>query len=325
MTGKRGIWPVNVRRIWTGTAALLLLLTAAACAPRPAQLEVLTIGTADSGGTMYPVGRAIAGAMASETRKLNVGASTGSEKNIADLSSGEIDLGLVTADAAYDAVQAGTAEGLRAIGAVYVSVSTWLAPADSGLLYVHDMTTERLGVGPENSVTEQTAQVSLEVLKTDGVSPTLENCSLEQGWRELAEGKLDAVHGFVGTPAEGLVNLSQQLPCNVLRYTQEELEQILGANKVYCAAVIPAESYVGQVEEVPTFGSKCLLCVDASMDEELVYALTQALWQARDTLKEEHPALAVLQEEGFLWEGLPVALHEGAERFYQENCPGFEK
>ena len=46
------------------------------------------------------------------------------------------------------------------------------------------------------------------------------------------------------------MNLSQQLPCNVLRYTQEELEQILGANKVYCAAVIPAESYVGQVEEV---------------------------------------------------------------------------
>ena len=228
MTGKRGIWPVNVRRIWTGTAALLLLLTAAACAPRPAQLEVLTIGTADSGGTMYPVGRAIAGAMASETRKLNIGASTGSEKNIADLSSGEIDLGLVTADAAYDAMQAGTAEGLRAIGAVYVSVSTWLAPADSGLMYVHDMTTERLGVGPENSVTEQTAQVSLEVLETDGVSPSLENCSLEQGWRELAEGKLDAVHGFVGTPAEGLVNLSQQLPCNVLRYTQEELEQILG-------------------------------------------------------------------------------------------------
>ena len=185
-----------------------LLLTAAACAPRPAQLEVLTIGTADSGGTMYPVGRAIAGAMASETRKLNVGASTGSEKNIADLSSGEIDLGLVTADAAYDALQAGTAEGLRAIGAVYVSVSTWLAPADSGLLYVHDITAERLGVGPENSVTEQTAQVSLEVLKTDGVSPTLENCSLEQGWLELAEGKLDAVHGFVGTPAEGLVNLN---------------------------------------------------------------------------------------------------------------------
>ena len=143
-----------------------------------------------------------------------------------------------------------------------------------------------------------------------GVRPSLENCSLEQGWRELAEGKLDAVHGFVGTPAEGLVNLSQQLPCNVLRYTQEELEQILGANKVYCAAVIPAESYAGQVEEVPT---------------ALAYTVPRARGQARDTLKEEHPALAVLQEEGFLWEGLPVALHEGAERFYQENCPGFEK
>ena len=316
---------MNVRRIWTGAAALLLLLTAAACAPRPAPLEVLTIGTADSGGTMYPVGRAIAGAMASETRKLNVGASTGSEQNIADLSSGEIDLGLVTADAAYDAVQAGMADGLRAIGAVYVSVSTWLAPADSGLLYVHDITTERLGIGPENSVTERMARISLDMLETDGDGPVLENCSLEQGWRELAEGKLDAVHGFVGTPAEGLVNLSRQLPCNVLRYTREELEQILAANEVYCAAAIPAESYAGQVEEVPTFGSKCLLCVDASMDEEQVYALTQALWQARDTLKEGHPAMAVMEEENFLWEGLPIALHAGAERFYQENCSGFEK
>ena len=316
---------MKVRGMKIGAAALVLLLTITACAPRPAPLEVLTIGTADSGGTMYPVGRAIAGIMSSETRKMNVGASTGSDKNIADLCSGEIDLGLVTADAAQNAVLAGTADGLRAIGAVYVSVSTWLAPADSGLLYVHDMTEERLGVGPEGSVTEQTAKVSLEVLEDGGTGLALENCSLEQGWLELAEGKLDAVHGFVGTPAEGLVNLARQLPCNVLRYTQEELEQLLAANEIYCAAVIPAESYAGQTEEVPTFGSKCLLCVDASMDEEQVYALTRALWQGRDALRKEHPAMAVMTEDSFLWEGLPIALHEGAERFYRENCPGFEK
>ena len=90
------------------------------------------VSTADSGGTMYPVGRAIAGAMASETRKLNVGASTGSEKNIADLSSGEIDLGLVTADAAYDALQAGTAEGLRAIGPYGMRICSILQKTGAG-------------------------------------------------------------------------------------------------------------------------------------------------------------------------------------------------
>lgn len=41
-------------------------------------LKILTIGTADSGGTMYPVGKAISGVVedADSTLKLNISAST---------------------------------------------------------------------------------------------------------------------------------------------------------------------------------------------------------------------------------------------------------
>ena len=60
-------------------------------------LKILTIGTADSGGTMYPVGKAISGVVedADSTLKLNISASTGSagmsvpsnrEASISDLS-----------------------------------------------------------------------------------------------------------------------------------------------------------------------------------------------------------------------------------------------
>ena len=316
---------VKLRSICVSLLLAALLLSGTGCAagnsPKT-ELTVLTIGTADSGGTMYPVGLALAGALGSENRKINIGASTGSEMNIRNILSGEIDLGLVTADAALAAVNSDDieADGLRAIGAVYVSVSTWLAPERSGLTYVHELQGMRVGVGPEGSVTEESAQISLSTLGLADSGLTMENCSLENGARWLEEGEIDALHAFVGNPSAGLVNMAREFPCTLLRYTQEELEQIIGDGQLYSAAVIPAMSYNGQQEDVQTFGTTCILCVNADMDEEEVYALTQALWESRESLGESHRALKAMRGERFLWEGLPIPLHDGAAAFYQETC-----
>ena len=69
-------------------------------------LRVLTIGTADSGGTMYPVGKAIAQAIsqADASITVNLSASEGSVSNALALQNGEIDLGLVSGDVAYAAL-----------------------------------------------------------------------------------------------------------------------------------------------------------------------------------------------------------------------------
>ena len=69
-------------------------------------IKILTIGTADSGGTMYPVGKAISGVVedADSTLKLNISASTGSAGNVRSLEQGSIDLGLVSGDVAFAAV-----------------------------------------------------------------------------------------------------------------------------------------------------------------------------------------------------------------------------
>ena len=94
-------------------------------------LKILTIGTADSGGTMYPVGKAISGVVedSDSTLKLNVSASTGSAGNVRSLEQGSIDLGLVSGDVAFAAVN-GSGEfkdapfkGLKviAVGAQYDS------------------------------------------------------------------------------------------------------------------------------------------------------------------------------------------------------------
>ena len=80
-----------------------LCLACGGCASQPEDISpldadgliVLTIGTADTGGTMTPVGTAIAQVLSTDQLKFNISTSTGSFMNIQNLSSGEIDLGLV--------------------------------------------------------------------------------------------------------------------------------------------------------------------------------------------------------------------------------------
>lgn len=311
------------RRLTAFLAAACLCL-AAGCAPQHAPsdegLTVLTIGTADSGGTMYPVGSAIAQALSSDGVKINVGASSGSAMNIQNLATGEVDLALVSGDTAYAAYHdpEGSGGNLRAVAAVFISQSNWIAPVSTGAVYVHDLMGMRIGVGPESSSTELSAQAAIQALGLDQDGTTVQNCGLGSGGELVLEGALDALHGFSGTPINALSTLAQSVPCRILRYTQEELDAILSGNDFYIPAVLPAWTYPGQYTDIDTFGVQCLLCVSASMDEELVYQLTAALWDAREELSQAHHAMSVMMEDGFLCEGLLIPLHDGAQRFYQE-------
>ena len=158
-----------------------------------------------------------------------------------------------------------TMENLRAIGALYVSLSNWIAPDSLGIEYVHELLGKRVAVGPEDSTSELSARVALSAVGLTADNTTLENQGLGSGGVALLNGDLDALQGFAGIPVKGLSDLAGQTPCRVLRFTEEELDAILGKNKQYVRGVIPAGTYAGQTEDVETFGVKCLLCVDADM------------------------------------------------------------
>lgn len=296
--------------------------------PSAGAITVLTIGTADSGGSMYPAGEAIAEAIETTSHHIhvNICASNGSYTNIQMLSDGQIDLGLVSGDAAYAAFH-GTHEfstdpqtGLRTIGAVYSSISNWMALNSSSLFYVHDLKGKRVSVGPEASNTDLSARIVFDLFDI-----TRENTEIETrggigyGADEVLKGTLDAVHGFAGTPIEGLYNLSVQTPSRLLKYTASELNQILSENNFYYPTRIPAGTYEGQAEDIDSFGVKCLICVDDSLDEELVYELTSILYSRREPLGKKQVLLKPMSEDGFMYSELPIPLHPGAERFYQEQ------
>lgn len=291
-------------------------------------ITVLTIGTADSGGSMYPAGSVLADVIRESAPdvRVNISASTGSYQNIAQLGEGQIDIGFVSGDAAYAAYN-GTygysddpQEGLRAVAALYSSVSNWMVLESSPFYYVHDLLGERIAIGPETSSTDLSAEIVLERLGiTRENTEILTQGGIGFGAGQVKRGETDAVHGFAGIPVSGLSELADQTPVRLLKYTDGELSGLLAANSFYHKSVIPAGTYAGQTEAVDSFGVKCLICVDESMDEEMVWRITSILYQNRQRMADEQGIVAPILENGFMYEDLPIPLHEGARRFYEEE------
>lgn len=95
------------------------------------------------------------------------------------------------------------------------------------------------------------------------------------------DGILDAAFGFAGLPIGGQLNLAATKDIVVLDYTQEEIDKILSGNAAYIQTTIPAGTYGDfQDYETQTFDVKCLVIVNADMDENLIYDMCKAMNEA---------------------------------------------
>ena len=93
----------------------------------------------------------------------------------------------------------------------------------------------------------------------------------------------------------------------------------------YDYVTVPANTWNGQTEEIKTVGSQQCILVSTSMDEEVAYAITKALCENKDALKEASAALDYFNPEVAGSKALTGCdLHPGAARYYQEMGYAFE-
>lgn len=302
---------------------LIFLCLFSACDVRKkgeAKATWLTVGTADAGGSMYANGSELAAAITErdEGLRFNLKASTGSPGNLRALLSGEVDLALITADIAAKAREEAGGEELRSIAAIYPSVSHWMALRESGIDTVADLKGAAIVIGPEDSSTERASVAVLSELRFPEEGKYY-YAGIGRGAELVGRGEAKAVHALAGVPTPGLKKLASTKESVLLRYESADLEKILEEEPEYFPAVIPKGSYPGQEEDIPSFGVKCLLCVRADMDENLVYRLTELLYESLPELAATNPCFAGAEDKSFYLEDLPLPLHAGALRYYEEQ------
>ena len=258
---------------------------------------IMTFGTADTGGSMYPAGAAVSQVWTNNVEgvKCNTQTSTGSFQNCQDVSTGEVDVAVATSDVVLNAYNGtgkfadiGKLDNLRVIGAVYTSVLSGVALKSSGM-------------GIESSNT------------------SLENLGLGDGADSVGDGILDAAFGFAGLPIGGQLNLAATKEIQVLDMTQEEIDKVLAGNAAYIQTKIPAGTYTGQDNDANTFGVKCLIIVTADMDADLVYDLCKAMNEHTEELAAGNALLKDMTDPSFLCTQMPIPLHDGAQKYYSEQ------
>ena len=289
---------------------------------------IMTFGTADTGGSMYPAGAAVSQVWTNNVQgvKCNTQTSTGSFQNCQNVSTGEVDVAVATSDVVLNAYNGtgkfadiGKLDNLRVIGAVYTSVLSGVALKSSGLTYIHDLLGKRVAVGPAASATENATLAAFAAMDITKDNTSLENLGLGDGADSVGDGILDAAFGFAGLPIGGQLNLAATKEIQVLDMTQEEIDKVLAGNAAYIQTKIPAGTYTGQDNDANTFGVKCLIIVTADMDADLVYDLCKAMNEHTEEMAAGNALLKDMTDPSFLCTQMPIPLHDGAQKYYSEQ------
>jgi len=296
---------------------------AAPAAPAGGGSEIImTFGTADATGTFFPVGVALGSIINEHVDgiRVNVETSRGSMENAVNLQDRIIEFGIINEEITYRAIhgqdyfEGHPLPDLRAIGALMLNVSSWIAMRDSGMTMANELGGRSVSIGPEGSGNQSTAYLAFEVL---GITPSsIAYMGMGEGAEEVSDGMLDASHGFAGLPTGAQLSIAQVHDTVFLGYTEDEIAAILQANPAYFRSIIPAGTYPGQDEDILTFGVKTLLVVNTDLDEEIAYRITEAIVNNLDTLVASHASLAPMSDIEHIAH-LNVPLHPGAERFFR--------
>ena len=104
----------------------------------------------------------------------------------------------------------------------------------------------------------------------------------------------------------------------ILGFTEEQIARANSEFELWPAYEIPADTYPGQSEAVTTIAQPNFLAVRDDIPEEDVYLITKTMYENLPFLQNIHAATKDMALEKAL-AGLPMPLHPGALRFYEEQ------
>jgi TRAP transporter TAXI family solute receptor len=246
-------------------------------------------------------------------------------ENIRRVTSGEIEAGLVQADVAAWAFNAermfqGDARGrtLRAVASLYPEKFQIVVRRDARIRTVDDLRGKHISIDEVGSGTLSVMRI---VLANHGMGEEdLFPVYLKPVFThdKMVKGELQGFVMMAGAPMDAVTRLLDT-GVFIVPIGPERAAAIRESHPYLVPGTIPAGVYPG-IPETPTLQVHALFVVDLSLDEELVYRVTRALWSpgTLSLLAQGHPQGKAVSP-GTALSGISVPLHPGAERYYREN------
>jgi len=305
---------------WLIAAALML-----AALPATAEkfINILTGGTS---GIYYPIGIGLSNIYGKvlPDSKVSVQSTKASVENLNLLESGRGEAAITLGDALSQAWAGNKDAGfekplhnLRGISAMHANYVQIVARADSGIKSLADIKGKKVSVGAAKSGTELNARAVFAAagLKYEDFSK-VEYLPYKQSAELLQNRQIDVTLQSAGLGNPALRDLSNSIDVVFIPIPPDVIAKI--GDKAYTNGAIPANTYKGQTSAVAVAKIENFLVTRKDVSTDTVYRMTKAMYEHLDQLVAAHAAAKAIKLDNAI-AGMPIPLHPGAEKYYQEK------
>ena len=288
--------------------------------------KFLNIGTGGTAGTYYPIGGSMAEILNREIPGMSASAqSTGaSVANVNMLGDGTIDLATVQNDIAYYAAN-GTemfvdkkVDGLKGIASLYPETCQFVTLRSSGIKSLAELKGKRVAVGSVGSGVEANVR---QILAAYGISYDdidAQYLSFAEGANALKDGNVDVAVLTAGYPTASVQDIASQNPVRLLPVEDKIADDLIAQYPFYTKTVIPAGTYAGFDEAVPSVAVMAMLVAGPTVNEELGYKVTKAIFSHLDRLQAAHAVGKQITRDS-VKAGMSLPMNAGAEKYFNEK------
>jgi len=304
---------------------LLLAATLAAGSAATHAAEFINVLTGGTSGVYYPLGVSLSQiyAKALPGAKTSVQATKASAENLNLLQAGRGEIAFTLGDSLSDAWKGDEEAGfkaplkkLRGVAGIYPNYIQIVASADAGIKSLADLKGKRISVGAPKSGTELNARA---VLKAAGLSykdfAKVEYLPFGESVELMKNRQLDVTLQSAGLGVASLRDLATAVKIVVVPVPADVVAKV--GDAAYQPGTIPAKTYEGQNEDVPTVAIQNFLVTHEGVSTETVYAMTKSMFDNLDQMVAAHAAAKAIKKENAP-KNMPLPLHPGAEKYYRE-------
>ena len=283
----------------------------------------IVLGTATPGGGFPLYGGALADTINETDPSLNVEArnTKGSTENIPLMEAGEIDIGLVTGEPFYEAVEGigRSRADLKIITAMYSTAGMFIVRADSPARSIDDLKGQPVAFGTKGSGLTILSRYVMEGLGLDPATD-FQPIYLDKaadGPTMVTDGRAAALWGGgIGWP--GFVTLAKA-GGRFIPPTPEEAARVRARHSFLKNTTLPAGSYPGQDQPIQSVGSWSFVLARPTLPDAVAYALARAIDKGHAALvKRLDQAAETTPQNTAAAAPRPELIHPGVRKYLNE-------
>ena len=284
------------------------------------------IGTGGMSGGYYPMGGALAQIWNTRCSDLNitVQATGGTVENIKLLETGDVELGIAQGDLVEFA-----SKGMemfnkkyvkgRAMFRLYPEVITVAVKGNvKGVETFKDLAGKRVSFGAAGSGSEASSRLILEALGLSYKDFDARFVTNTEAIAQMRDGLIDAMLLTGSIPHAGFIDVTTTQDVKILPLDEEARSRLHEKYPFLVPMDLPAGTYKGQPEAVPTLAIEAQLICTAELPEDTVYEMVKAIWENHEELVSINMRAGYMEKDAPL-KGAAIEAHPGALKYYREQ------